>query len=256
MNDEKKIGEVLTIHHENVRAAGHDPVMTVLVGSQNYGLATENSDYDTFTFVLPTVNAMASLKDPVSFESGDEYGHINVKDIRLALNLLKKTNPNSVECFASKYFVIEPDEFDTNKDMITILRKSLIHRCNTHNMMASIGGMAKQLSKRNMSPGKRLSHILRMECMVYKYFDIDSDILSLYEVEQKLAMKAKLDPDNPKWLEECDKHSDIVQRAISHADLNYFSQYEEWIDKTISRVQEFFVMRAFSKEFIGSIRRF
>ena len=232
MNDENKIREVLMKHHEAVRSFGHKPIMTVLVGSQNYGLATEKSDYDTFTFTLPKIEDIATLKDPVSTTHEDENGHINIKDIRLALNLLKKTSPNSVECFASKYYLVEP-----GFDLIEEARKPFMLRCNTHHMMAAIGGMAHQLTKRNMSPGKRLSHILRMHCMVYNYFDIKKDILSLTEEEQKLAMKAKLNPDNPKWDDMCDEYGEYVQDTIANVNLDYFKDIEQDAKMIIGHIQ-------------------
>lgn len=233
MNDENKIREVLTRHHEAVRSFGHNPVMTVLVGSQNYGLATENSDYDTFTFTLPKVEDIATLKDPVSTTHEDWDGHINIKDIRLALNLLKKTSPNSVECFASKYYVVEPGF----AELIEAARAPVMLRCDTHHMMAAICGMAHQLTKRNMSPGKRLSHILRMHCMVYNYFDNKKDILSMTEEELKLAMKAKLDPDNPKWNDLCDEYEKYVQEAIDDVDLDFFNDIEPHVRNTIKHIQ-------------------
>lgn len=232
MNNENKIREVLMKHHEAVRLFDNKPIMTVLVGSQNYGLATENSDYDTFTFILPKIEDIATLKDPVSKTHEDEYGHINIKDIRLALNLLKKTNPNSVECFASKYYIVEP-----GFDLIEGARAPLLLRCDTHHMMASIGGMAHQLTKRNMSPGKRLSHILRMYCMVYNYFDIKKDILSLTEEELKLAMKAKLDPDNPKWNDMCEEYEKYVQDAIANVNLDFFTNCESYVLSIIRHIQ-------------------
>lgn len=232
MNDENKIREVLIKHHEAVRSFGHAPVMTVLVGSQNYGLATEKSDYDTFTFTLPKVEDIATLKCPVSTTHEDQAGHINIKDIRLALNLLKKTSPNSVECFASKYYIVEP-----GFDLIEVARDPILIRCDTRHMMAAIGGMAHQLTKRNMPPGKRLSHILRMQCMVYNYFDIKKDILSMTEEEQKLSMKAKLDPDNPKWNDLCDEYEKYVQESIANVDLNYFNDIEPHARKTIEHLQ-------------------
>lgn len=234
MNDEQKIRKVLMKHHEAVRSFGHKPVMTVLVGSQNYDLATANSDYDTFTFVLPKIEDIATLKDPVSTTHYDEYGHINIKDIRLALNLLKKTSPNSVECFASKYYVIEPGFVE----LIEVSRSPVVLRCDTHHMMSAIGGMAHQLTKRNMPPGKRLSHILRMECMVYNYFDPNKDILSLTEEEHKLAMQAKLDPGNPKWDGLCVEYEQYVQEAIADVNLDFFNNTEQYAKKNIEHVQK------------------
>lgn len=242
MNDTTKIYDALTFHHYAVRDFGYKPVMTVLVGSQNYGLATENSDYDTFTFVLPNLMGVATLKDPVSTTREDKFGHINIKDIRLGLNLLKKTSPNSVECFASKYYITEPDFLET----IELIRRPMFLRCNTHHMMMAIGGIAHQLMKRNMPPGKRFSHLLRMYCMIENYFDLDSDILSMSDTMREKALIAKADPDNPKWDEECGKWDKIIHDKISTLDLDYFKSHECELESAIDAIQLLILKRTFT----------
>lgn len=196
MNQERdrKIQKALQLHHDKVKEK-HHVVMTVLCGSQNYGLDTITSDYDTYTFVLPTLTDMAMLKDPTSTLIEDEYGHINIKDMRLALNLLKKTTPNSVEWFATQYRIIEPEYEDLIRKYIT--PESL--RCNTNSMMNAIGGMAHQLTKRNMPSGKRFSHMLRMECMVDNYYGMKDDILSLTKYARGLALNAKTNENYLLW---------------------------------------------------------
>lgn len=236
---ELKIREALTIHHYAV-AKDYDAVMTVLVGSQNYGLDTEKSDFDTFTFVLPTLRDIATLRDPVSTTREDEYGHINIKDIRLALNLLKKTSPNSVECFASPNRIIDAGYYDS---IMQLLSNPYNLRCDTRHMMMAIGGMAHQLSKRNMPPGKRLSHLLRMHCMIHNYFRIDSDILSLFEDERKLALRAKLDPENPRWDKLIAEYAAIVEEEIKNVDMNYFDAHEKLAKEIIGDLQEELIAR-------------
>ena len=232
MNDEKKIYEALNAHHQYVIDKGFRPLMTVLVGSQNYGLATENSDYDTYSFVLPTLEDIATLKDPVSKTIEFRDGHINIKDIRIGLNLLKKTNPNSVEWFETPYKVFEP-----GSEWLGSF-PSFAFRCNTKNMMDAIGGMAYQLTKRNMSPGKRLAHILRMHCMVYNYMTSTASLLSITEEERNLAMQAKLDPDNPKWIPMCEGWAQIVQSDVLSVDLKYFNEQSEQGKNFITEIQK------------------
>ena len=231
---EQKIQDALTIHHCAV-AKDYDAVMTVLIGSQNYGLDTEKSDFDTFTFVLPTLRDIATLRDPVRTTREDALGHINIKDIRLALNLLKKTSPNSVECFASPNRIINAGYYDS---IMQLLSNPYNLRCDTRHMMMAIGGMAHQLSKRNMTPGKRLSHMLRMHCMVHNYFRIDSDLLSLTEEERKLALQAKRDPENPKWEKLIEEYAAIVNDEVRNVDMHYFDATEELAIEIIGDVQE------------------
>lgn len=240
---ELKISEALTIHHCAVEK-DYDAVMTVLVGSQNYGLDTEKSDFDTFTFVLPSLRDIATLRDPVSTTREDEYGHISIKDIRLALNLLKKTSPNSVECFASKNRIVDAKYADL---LSTVFDSPYALRCDTNHMMMAIGGMAHQLSKRNMTPGKRLSHLLRMHCMVHNYFRIDSDILSLTDEERKLALQAKFDQENPRWEKLIAEYAAIVEEEIKNVDMNYFDAHEKLAKEIIGDVQEELIGKKFRR---------
>lgn len=238
MNDEAKIQVALATHNEFVVEQRLTPVMTVLVGSQNYDLATEKSDYDTFTFVLPPFQDIAQLRNPISTTWSDSLGHINVKDIRLALNLLLKTTPNSVECFATKYKM-----YNKRYAYLSSL-PSCILRCDTKHMMDAIGGMTHQLKKRNMSPGKRLSHVLRMHCMVYNYFHPDTNILSLTKEEHDLALKAKMDPDNEKWNNLIDEYERIVQEEIKCVDVHYFDKEAVFGRSIINGLQGMFTYDA------------
>lgn len=229
---EQKIYEALHAHHNKVKEKYH-VVMTVLCGSQNYRLDTGSSDYDTFTFVLPSMADMAMLKEPVSTMTEDEYGHIEIKDIRLALNLLKKTSPNSVEWFASKYRIIEPEYTDLFDFYIT----PETFRCNTRHMMAAIGGMSHQLTKRNMSPGKRYSHLLRMECMVDNYYNLQSDILSLTGVERIKALKAKMLQNTPFYDGKCFELEQRIKEKIESYSNVDMSEIEELGMSNVSELQ-------------------
>lgn len=99
MMTNKEIMDAVTEHHRFVenKVEPMTVVMTVLIGSQNYGLAHEYSDIDTCSFILPTVKQLAYAYEPIATEYEVKDGKCVVKDIRSALNLLAKTNPNSIE---------------------------------------------------------------------------------------------------------------------------------------------------------------
>ena len=159
-------------HHELVESKGYFVVMTSLVGSQNYDLDTDNSDIDTFSFIFPSFKELAKGDDPKAGIIFTDDGHCNFKDIRIALNLLRKTSPNSVEYFASKYKVYNPKfkytlfKFLDNNGPLW----NMIH-CNYEHMLYAMAGMAHQLVKRNMPAGKRFSHALRLNDMFYHFFN-------------------------------------------------------------------------------------
>ena len=170
--EDERILAAVRRHHEAVKAKGYLVVMTSLVGSQNYDLDDEHSDIDTFSLVFPPLSDLALAKEPYAgmFELND--GHCEVKDIRLALNLLKKASPNSVEYFVSKYKIydsnFEPilhEYLDDNTKMW-----NMIH-CNYSHMLYAMAGMAHQLTKRNMPAGKRFAHAVRLDNMYYHFMN-------------------------------------------------------------------------------------
>ncbi len=170
--NEQEIMLAVQYHHDLVISEGYNVVMTSLVGSQNYNLDTENSDIDTYSFILPSFEELAYGEESKAglILAGD--GHCNFKDIRIAFDLLRKTSPNSVEYFASKYKIYNPkykrllSSFLDNNELLW----NMIH-CNYQHMLNAIAGMAHQLTKRNMPAGKRFSHALRLDDMFYHFFN-------------------------------------------------------------------------------------
>lgn len=184
-------------HHDAVAAKGYLVVMTSLVGSQNYDLDHEHSDIDTFSLVYPPLGDIALAKEPYAGMFELEDGHCEIKDIRLALNLLRKTSPNSVEYFASKYKIYNPIFEPILKEYLDDNTKlwHMIH-CNYGHMLYAIAGMAHQLTKRNMRSGKRFSHALRLNNMYYHFMN-SYNAAAVLEMrmggDRDLALAAKRD---------------------------------------------------------------
>lgn len=189
-------------HHDAVTAKGYTVIITSLVGSQNYDLDDEQSDIDTYSFIVPSFKDIVQAKDPYAGMFEVEDGHCNIKDIRLALNLLKKASPNSVEYFTSKYKVYNPVFEKLLKEYMedNSVLWHMIH-CNYKHMLYAMAGMAHQLTIRNMTPGKRFAHALRLDDMFYHFFNSQtaSAVLDLRAGgDRDLAMIAKRDtlPEN------------------------------------------------------------
>ena len=191
-----EIMQVVKMHHDFIKELGYEVVMTVLIGSQNYALDNDNSDYDTFTFILPSERDLYLGNDPKSGEFEVADGKCMYKDIRLALNLLKKTSPNSLECFVSRRRYYEPtyaDILTKYLDNENTLNKML--HCNYEHMLYAMAGMAHQLTKRNMSAGKRYSHALRLYSMKDSFLDFvkTDQLLKLLPRDYQEALHAKRD---------------------------------------------------------------
>ena len=164
-----------------------------------------------------------------------EGGHCEVKDMRLALNLLKKTSPNSVEYFTSKYKVYNPLFENVLKEYLDDNAKlwHMVH-CNYEHMLYAMAGMAHQLTKRNMPAGKRFAHALRLDDMYYHFMNSPnaSAVLELrMGGDRELALAAKLNTDKEKDLEYDDQTEQIASRM---------DRYKESFvkDKTVELVEE------------------
>ena len=84
---------------------------TFLHGSQNYNLDTVESDIDTVSIYVPTVD-FAIVNSPKNHQLIMEDGsneHCTIKDIRNYVNELLKSNPNAIELLYTKYSIYNWD---------------------------------------------------------------------------------------------------------------------------------------------------
>jgi len=223
--EDEKILAAVRRHHDAIAAKGYLVVMTCLVGSQNYDLDTEYSDIDTFSLIFPPLNDLAKAKEPHAelFESKD--GRCEVKDIRIALNLLRKSSPNSVEYFTSKYKIYNPLFEDILKEYLDDNTKlwNMVH-CNYSHMLYSMAGMARQLLKRNMPTGKRFSHALRLDNMYYHFMNSANAgaILDLkMNGDRDLALMAKRDTEEAEeYMIMCENIANKLEKYRAEFKLN------------------------------------
>lgn len=149
-----------------------------LVGSHNYNLNDENSDEDRKIFILPSFGDLYYNKTvSKSYNSPDR----EVKDIRLLINLLKKSNPAYLEVLFSTDLVVKDEAID----LISFLLKHReeIVRANPVNLIGAVFGMINQ-KKANLyklSPtsnrsdsdqsynSKNLHHIIRLCYLLERY---------------------------------------------------------------------------------------
>lgn len=216
-----EILERVKVHGNHVKELIHDlgyqHIMTVLVGSQNYELDSENSDIDTYSFVAPSLYDLMTGKEPLSKEYEVEDGKCVIKDIRLAFKLLRKPSPNSIECFTSKYKYYEPAY---EKILKSFLENEYELRALTHadfkNMLNAIAGTVAGLHGRNMTDGKKYSHCLRLQEMMTRYLNLNvSPFLYLNLPTRELPMIRaikfeKLGLTNEEMVEKCKTISELL----------------------------------------------
>ena len=124
---------------------------TFLHGSQNYNLDTAESDVDTISIYVPSVD-FAIVNSPKNHQLIMEDGsneHCTIKDIRNYVNELLKSNLNAIELLYTKYSFYLP-EF---KYFLNNREKFLIY--NTSSLLDAADGLAYAYLKRCNEKGVR-----------------------------------------------------------------------------------------------------
>lgn len=152
------------------------------VGAANYGLDTEKSDVDTRVLIVPTLKDLVYNAKPLSKTIIRENGeHIEVKDIRLALQNFKKQNINSLEILFTKYKIINK-KYQGFWDVLTNYAESICY-LNPGAAIKCIQGMStrkfrqlermskerEDIVKTYLYDPKELYHLLRLEEFLTRY---------------------------------------------------------------------------------------
>ena len=109
MSNTQNIRERMQDHLSHFRATCPDTefVALFLYGSQNYGIATEESDVDTKLIVLPSLDDMVFNRPPMSKTLSLPNGEqCDVKDIRLMFDNYRKQNINYLETLFTPHRIL------------------------------------------------------------------------------------------------------------------------------------------------------
>lgn len=159
-SNEHYIMERVIQHHQAawdyVEKKGGYIIGTFLHGSQNYNLDTEESDVDTVSIYVPTVD-FAIVNSPKNHQLIMEDGsneHCTIKDIRNYINELLKSNPNAIELLYTKYsFYTTPLDYYNFKYFINNRENFL--KYNLSSFFDAADGMAYNYLKRYDEKGVR-----------------------------------------------------------------------------------------------------
>ena len=166
---------------------GNKTLMVALQGSQNYGLAYEDSDVDTKALIVPTFKDIVFNKRSVStthVRENDE--HIDFKDVRLMVQSWRKQNINFIEVLFTNWMWVNPKYEQPVKTLID--NSELVARYNPYRAVKCMKGTALEkyhalehpypskvdvLAKFGYDP-KQLSHIIRLRDFLNKYIGEES----------------------------------------------------------------------------------
>lgn len=158
-----------------------------LQGSQNYGLATENSDVDTRLLVMPSFKELALNKQPTSeTRVMKDESHLDVKDLRLYVDTLKKQNMNFVEMLFTDYYVV--NSLFEDDWMKLVNRREEVARYDRKRTMLSMCGIAKN----------KMTALERGNTVGFRE-DLGYDPKQFYQLDRILEFLERYDKDNESY---------------------------------------------------------
>ena len=191
--EEKKdfINKRLVSHYSYIESLGYEVIGIFLQGSQNYNLDIYEDDYvsdvDTKCLVLPTLNDLIEGKSMVSKKYDFEGEQIDVKDIRVMMEMWKKQNQSYLEILFTDYKIINPKYEALLKNIFNM--KEDIVEMNIPQLARCISGMSKEkvaaleheypatiekIKKYGYDP-KQLASIIRLTHLIENIFEKNMD---------------------------------------------------------------------------------
>lgn len=196
-----------------------------LYGSQNYGMANENSDIDSKIIILPSFADFCLNKEWVSKELHYENGeHIEIKDIRMLREMFMKQNINYLEILYSEYFIINP-KYEELFNTYFIKNKDLISHYDQEKAMKSISGQLLHTLKQNPTDNKKLYNAHRLFYFLRDYLAEEpyekcikpNGDEALFLRELKYGKEKITDETKIKWAKELE--SDVENLLFSYAEV-------------------------------------
>lgn len=154
----RNIEQALLEHKQVILDAGYveDQILGVfLYGSQNYGLATENSDVDTKVVIIPTLEDLCKNKKGFVKEYKYNDEKIVVMDIIHLMDNFKKQNINYVEVLFTEYKWVNP-KHNFIWDYLVEIREQIAYY-NKERAVLSMGHQALHTLKQDSSNPKKFA---------------------------------------------------------------------------------------------------
>ena len=188
MTREERIMKRVQEHYDYLQEHGYEVVCLMLQGSQNYNLdeysAEYASDIDTKAIVLPSFRDFCYGKSPLSTTIVlDNNEHIDVKDIRVMFETIKKMNVSYIELLYTEFKIVN----EKYKELISPLfeERDLIAYANPNQFVRCVAGMSMEKRKALCHPypnimdkierygydGKQLHHCARLCEFLYRYMN-------------------------------------------------------------------------------------
>ena len=170
MENKERLLQTVREHTEySYSQSGRMPIYGALYGSQNYGIATPESDVDTKVWSMPTFRDLYTAAKPYSKELHYEGAHVEAKDFRLMVGELKKQNMNFLETIFTPYYwcgTSYKTEFDYLRNNRELVARYDVNK-GAHAFMGHMYNMYNRF-KRDEKP-KQVAHLMRLYDCLQRY---------------------------------------------------------------------------------------
>lgn len=169
-------------HYHYLESLGYNVVAVFAQGSMNYGLYVNDDEYksdvDTKAIVLPTLDDLVNGNKMVSTKYDFEGEQIDVKDIRVMMDMWCKSNPAYLEILFTQYCIFN-NKYETYIRQILEMGDDIV-KMNFPQLAKCISGMSKEkvvamehpypsqlkdLEKFGYCP-KQIHHIIRLNQLI------------------------------------------------------------------------------------------
>lgn len=202
MNRNELIETKMQEHWDYLQSAGYEVAALFLQGSQNYGtdIYTDEyqSDVDTKAIILPTLDNIVNGDMPLSLTHVmPDNSHIDIKDIRIMIDMWEKQNISYLELLYTQYRIINAqycqfiERLLQMRDNITAMHKNQLLRCiqgMSGNKVKALEHPYPNLIEKIEKYGydeKQLLHIVRLNDFITQWMsneiDCDSTFAKFYK---------------------------------------------------------------------------
>ena len=189
MSNDEYIQMRVQKHYDYLISLGFNVVGVFAQGSMNYGLFERSKEYqsdvDTKAIILPTLDDLICGNKMVSTKYDFEGEQIDVKDIRIMVDIWKQANPSYLEILFTKYKVINPIYINFMQSILDM--GSEIATMHPVQLARCIAGMSNQklIAMEHPYPsiihniekygydGKQVHHIIRLTWLITEIFCCD-----------------------------------------------------------------------------------
>ena len=233
-------------------------VYLALVGSQNYGLDTPESDIDTKCCVLPSWKDITQAHQPYGHTYiRDNNEHIDITDFRSMMNILKKQNINFLEqLFTYDYLINETYSHEIEE--LRRHREAIAHY-NPYKCVQTMGGIAKSKESRILRPlgeeknktfekfgyhPKELAQLYRIYCFLASYTRGLTFEISLKNVNriEYLTLKTEKLP-----IEEVKDTIEFYISSVKEVEQNFLATHENTHAPAVDSLMEEITESIFKK---------